>query len=203
MSLSEKDFNIYLDVRAWLAEEIRLKGRKERFIPRTREHASNEYEKLVTELLPGAWEQFQSHRANRLPKKTDAPLNQKLKVAKQVLLTCMYAEESLAFDALVHGRNPVAALHHGFNKMDAYIRNLREVSKSKLPPESELDCSLQSAVARDHKDIHSYEEPVPRLQTVVGLAIVALHEQTGDRALLTKPGRNAENLELWNQPGLL
>lgn len=202
MSLSETDINIYNDIRDWMSEETRLKGKKGRFVPRTLAHAHNEYKEIVNNKLPETWQKFQNLRNSRLPEKSNASLPIKLKVGQQVLIACALAEESLAFEAVIRGANPVAALHNGFDKLDKYIDSLREVQRYKLPPEMTLATSLESAVATYNGNIGAYEQSIPRLQTIVGLAIVAIHEQTKDHILLPTPGYTPGSIELWSQPRL-
>lgn len=202
MALSETDVKIYRDIRDWVAEETRLKGEKGRFVPRTRAHAQNEYESIVHERLPEAWSAFQELRVNRLPERSNASLALRLKIGQQVLTACALAEESLAFDAITKGIRPIDALHQGFNKMDKYVDNLRQVQKFKLPQTADLGRSLDSVVGVYNGNLEAYEQPIPRLQTIVGLAIVAIHEQTKDHVLLPTPGHKPGDVELWSQPRL-
>jgi hypothetical protein len=205
MALSEMQLNIYRDIRDWVSEETRIKGKKRRFVVRTLSHAKSEYANIVDERLPSTWENFQELRLRRLPEKSKASLPLKLKVGQQALLACALAEESLAFEAIIKGHNPSEALHHGFKQMDKYIDNLREVQKYKLPENSKqksfLDLSLHNAAAT-YNGIYAYEQSIPRLQTVLGLAIVAIHEQTTEHVLLPAPGHTPGSVELWGQPRL-
>jgi hypothetical protein len=202
MALSEMQLNIYKDVRDWVAEETRLKGEKRRFVVRTLSHAKSEYASIVNERLPSTWEQFQNLRTQRLIEKSNASLSLRLKVGQHALIACALAEESLAFEAIIKGAHPVEALKYGFKKLDKYVNNLREIQRFRLPQNSDLRLPLHSAVAQYNGDIGAYEHSIPRLQTVVGLAVVALHEQTKDHVLLPAPGHNVGSIELWSQPRL-
>jgi hypothetical protein len=202
MALSETDLIIYNDIRDWVAEETGLKGKKGRFTPRTLSHAKREYTDIVDNRLLATWEQFQELRAKRQVEKTKASLHLKLKVGQQALLACALAEESLAFEAITKGGNPVAALHLGFDKMDKYVDNLRQVQRYTLPRNSDLNLPLDSVVATYSGDPEAYDKSVPRLQAVVGLAIVALHEQTREHVVLPAPGQAPGSVQLWTQPRL-
>jgi hypothetical protein len=206
MALSEMQLNIYTDIRAWVAEETSIRGKKRRFVVRSLSHAKNEYADIVENRLPTTWVQFQELREKRLAEKSKASLGLKLKVGQQALLACALAEESLAFEAIIKGHNPVEALHTGFKQLDRYIDNLRQVQRYKLPEntkqKSVLDLTLRSAVATYNGDVDAYDYSIPRLQTVAGLAIVALHEQAKEHVLLPAPGHKPGVVEIWSQPRL-